>query len=367
MPFQRDSLSTITDRITSDITTRMDDATSFLRRSVLRVIAKVLAGAFHLLYEYLDYQARQLFISTADDEGVSAHLSEYGLSKDDGTKATGSGTVTGTNGVVIPADTELTRTDDVVYLVDANVTIASGTGTLAFTAEEIGEDGNDDPSIILSFVSPIIGVSTTVTVDSNGITGGVDEETVEESRTKGLARKRQPPHGGAYFDYEKWCLENDGVTRSWTVPLYQGAGTIGVSFVRDNDTSIIPNTAQLAAVRSYIIEHTDPASGLTVGAPVTANPGLFMLELSLKTIDFSIQLYPNTTAVQTTVTTNLTDLILRSGGPEETLYYSKIVEAVSLAVGEEYSKVTVPAYGVDTTMTSTQVAVLGTITFSEYI
>ncbi len=367
MPFSRSSLQVIVNRIVSDFQTRITGATSLLRRSVLNVIARVNAGIFHLLYEYLDYQARQIFAVTADEAGLEAIASEYGITRNAAVEAIGSGETAGIsiNGTVIPAGTELQSTDGQVYTTDDDETIAGGVATLDFTASVAGEDGNDDAGVILSFVSPIVGVNTSVTVDSDGISGGSDEETDNALRERVLTRKRQPPHGGANFDYGVWALENSGVTRTWTFPQYQGAGTIGVAFVRDDDSdSIIPNSTERDIVKAYIIEHEDPGTGKTVGIPVTAEPGLFIIELTLLSVDFQIDIYPNTPAVQLAIQENLEDLILRDGGPGETLYLSRIDEAISLADGEERHRIDAPV--VDTTAGTERVHVLGTITFGDY-
>ena len=58
------------------------------------------------------------------------------------------------------------------------------------------------------------------------------------------------------------------------------------------------------------------------------------------------------------------DLILRDGGPGETLYLSRIDEAISLATGEEKHRLDVPV--ADVTASTGQVHVLGTITFGDY-
>jgi len=364
MPFTRNTLQEIVDRITTDFQTRITGAVSLLRRSVLRVIARVNAGAFHLLYEYLDYQARQLFVSTADEAGLEAIASEYGISRIAAVQAVGSGAITGTTGVTVPAGSQLTSTSDNLYETDEDVTIAGGVGTVAFTAVTAEEDANDDPAITLTFVSPIAGISTSLTVDADGIYDGAEEETDDALRTRVLLRKRQPPHGGAYFDYEDWALEVSGVTRAWSFPQYMGIGTIGLAFVRDNDTSIIPNAAQMATVRAYIVEHEDPGTGLTVGCPVTAEPGLIMIALEQQSIDFSISIYPNSAAVRAAVEDALTDLIEREGGPGETIYLSEINETISLTTGEQYHTLTSPI--ADVTAATNKVHTLGTITFSDY-
>lgn len=362
MPFDIPTLQEISDRIESDFETRISGATSFLRRSVLKVKARVYAGAVRLLYTYQQFRANQLFATSADGEWLEIHGAEFGIQRTAAVKAAGTGTATGTVGTSIPVGTELESATGEIYETDSTVSVgAGGTVSLDFTAQTAGEDWNDDSGVTLTFVSPIIGVNTSVTVDSNGISGGADEETDTAYRQRILNRKRRPPHGGADFDYETWMLEVSGVTRAWSIPEYQGAGTVGCVFVRDNDSDLIPSASEIETVRDYIITHTDPITGKTVGIPVTAEPGLFMITPQKLTMDFTIQLSPNTTAVQNSVESFLEDLILTKGGPEQSIYLSQINEAIGNAVGEDYHILDSPSS--TTTAAANQVHVLGDITF----
>jgi uncharacterized phage protein gp47/JayE len=365
MPFDRPSLTTIFNRIKSDFVNRITGADSLLRRSMLNIIARVNAGGFHNLYGYLDYQALQFLASTASSTNLDTIADEFGISRNDAVKAEGTAAVIGTAGIVIPAGTELQSSEGFIYLTDNAVTIGGGdTVDVDFTAELAGAAGNDDAGVILSFVSPITSVNSTATVDSDGIFNGTDIETDDALRTRVLNRKRQPPHGGAELDYENWALEVAGVTRAWSVPLYQGPGTIGLAFVRDGDVSIIPNESQRDTVRDYIISHTDPASGKTVGIPVTAEPGFFMIELSFDDLNIEINLDPNTTEVQNNVRSELQDLILREGGVSETLFLSRISEAISLANKEVKHIIVSPT--TDQIGSSTTIHRLGTTIFNNY-
>ena len=364
MAFNRPTLSDIVDRITSDFETRLSGVGTLLRRSFLKIMAKVYAGAVHTLWGYLEYMSKQLFASTAEGDYLDKIASEYSLSRTAGTYATGTATATGVNGTVIPAGTELQSDGNIIYEVDEDVTIAGGVGTLNLTAQEIGDEGNNTAGITLTFISPITDIDTTVTVGVDGLEGGADEEDDEGLRDRILLKKRNAPHGGAQHDLVNWCLEISGVTRAWAFPLYMGAGTVGVAFVRDNDASIIPSETLKNEVKDYLLEHDDPVTGETVGIPVTMEPGLFMLSLTARSVDFNISIYPNTTAVQTAIQNELEDLILRDGGPGETLYLSRIVEAIGLAAGEEYSRLNSPL--ADITCSNTQIHTLGTITFSNY-
>jgi uncharacterized phage protein gp47/JayE len=364
LSFSRPTLTELVDRITNDMETRITGVGSLFRRSLLKVLCKVFAGAVHLVYGYQYYMADQLFVSTADENYIGVHATEYGLSADDGNKATGSGTVTGTTGITIPALTKLQSTDGYIYIIDDAVTLAAGTGTVDFTAEEVGADYNDDGSITLTFVSPITNVNSDVTVSSSGITGGTDADTADDTRERVLRRKRLPPHGGALFDYVTWMKEVSGVTRAWAFDQYAGNGTVGCAFVRDDDTVIYPTQTQRDAMVTYLESHTDPASGDTVGIPVGASGGLSILPVEAYSVDFTIQISPNTAAVQTAIEAELDDLFLREGQPGSTLYLSQINEAISSATNEDYHVIVSPTTNVVTNYN--QVPLVGTVTFTSF-
>lgn len=361
MPLTRPTLTEIVTRIDSDIVTRVTGATTLLRRSVLKILSRAYAGACHLLYGNIEFNKDQTFMSTADAEYLERHVNEYGITKTAAEKATGTATATGTNGKIIPIYTELQSSTGAVYLTDAAATIAAGSATLALTAKVAGADGNDDSGITLTFISPISGVSTSVTTTTE-LDGGADVEDTEALRVRGLARKRQPPHGGALFDYENWMLEVAGVTRAWAISEYQGIGTVGAAFVRDNDDDIFPSAAEVTTVENYIISHADPITLLTVGKPVTAT--LYMIDIVPKTVDLTISIYPNTTAVQTAVQSKIEDLILTEGGPEQTIYLSQFQAAISAASGEDRNTLDYPT--TDSTATASEVHVLGDITWETY-
>ncbi len=364
MAFDRPTLLEIVQRITTDIMTKVTGAITFLRRSVFKVFAKVIGGAIHLVYGYLDQMVKQLFVDTADTTYLEMLGSEIGITRTAGAKATGGTKATGTNGTIIDAGTRVQSSSGNVYLVDTAATIAAGTANLTLTAEEVGVDYNEVAGVTLSFVTPISGVDTDTIVDSNGLTGGLDEESDDNLRERILLRKRQPPHGGSIYDYELWALEVAGVTRTWIIPEYLGIGTIGMAFVRDDDSSIIPTSAQMTTVENYIFSHTDTLTGQDVGIPVTAEAGFYMIPLTALAIDLNIEIYPNTNAIQAAVRTQLDDCIKEFGGPGETVAISQLYEAIGAAVGEIKHRIINPV--ADITAATNQVQVLGSITFGDY-
>ncbi len=273
--------------------------------------------------------------------------------------------LTGVATTSVPAGAELQDNSGLKYRTDTATSIgAGGTVNIAVTAELVGEDHNQDSGVILTFVSPIANVDTDATVTSNGITGGLDAEDDDTYRARLLIRKRFPPHGGIAHDYEIWALEVTGVTRAWAIKEYQGIGTIGLIFVLDGATDIFPDETKRNEVRDYIISHTDLVLGKTVGAPVTAEPGFFTPESFAKTINFDLDIFPNTSDIQAAILTKLNDLILIRGGAEQTITISQMYEAITTATGEVKTRINSPV--TDQAAAVNEVHVLGDVTFGEY-
>ena len=364
MPFTRPTLTELVARMQTDVETRLTSIGTLLRRSVLKVFIRVLAGGLHLTYGFLNYIVDQLFVSTADSAFLERIASEYGMSRKAASYATGTATVTATAVTTIPKDSRMQSGEGQVYTVDADVATVVGSNTVTFTANEAGANGNDDAGITLSFISSIVGVSSTLTVSSDGISGGADEESDDDLRERVLYRRKRSPHGGASHDYINWAKEYAGVTRAWVYSEYSGVGSVGLAFVRDNDTTILPNETQIAAVSNYISEHVNPATGETIGIPVAASPGFEVVTLTEYVVYLTVQIYPNTTTVQTAINTELDAYLLREGGPSETLYLSEIDAAISGAAGEQRHKITYPTS--DITPTFTQMPTFS-VTYEDYV
>lgn len=347
--FNRPALQTLIDRIEMDIEARLPDADAGVRRTVFNALARMHAGALHGLYGYLEYIAKQVIYTTAEAEYLEQWATIWGIQRVPAGLATGNVTFTGTNGVTIAAGTVLQKADGWQYRTNTDVIVAGGTATAVVTALLGGASGNALVNVLLDLTSPLTGVGSTASVASGGLIAGSDAETDAALRARLLARIQTPPHGGAVGDYIAWALEVPGVTRAWCFPLYAGAGTVGVTFVRDNDGSPIPDGGEVAAVQAYIETVRPVTATVTVYAP-TAVP-----------LNLTIQLTPDTQAVRDAVTAELADLLKRVGEPATWLYLSQINEAISIAVGESDHVLVAPVANIF--YTNAQITTLGTITW----
>lgn len=349
MAFQRPTLIEIIDRTFADLVGRLNLQGALLRRSVVGVLARVLAGAAHMMYGHIEWIAKQAIPDTAD-EWLSRWAAIWGVARREAEFASGEASFAGTvNGTVIPALTVLKRSDGVEYETQADATVTAGVATAAVKAIDAGALGNADVGVTLTLVFPIASINSTATVAAGGITNGSDVEGNESLRARLLARIQQPPHGGAAFDYVAWALQVPGVTRVWVYPLHLGAGTVGITFVRDNDVSIIPDSGEVDAVQDYIDARRPVTAEATVFAPVA------------DALNFTIAVTPSTAAVKSAIEAELRDFVMREAEPGGTVLWSRINEAISIAAGEFDHELTVPSG--DVVYATGHIAVMGTITW----
>jgi uncharacterized phage protein gp47/JayE len=350
MPFTRPTLAELVERTQQDAVSRLGLVAPVLRRALVYVVARVLAGAVHGLYGLLEFLSRQIFPDLAEREFLIRQAAGYGLTLKAAEYASGEAAATGTNGAIIPAGTVLVRADGAQYEVDTEATIAGGTATLAVTALVPGADGNFDVAGTLAFESPIAGVNATATVAQDGISNGSDEETDPSLRARFLDRLREPPHGGNAADYVRWALEVAGVTRAWCYPLEGGAGTVTVRFVRDDDASIIPDAGEVAAVQAHIDEVAPVTAVVTVAAPIA------------DALNFTIAITPDNSTTRAAVEAELRDMLRRGARPGGTTLLSKIRGAVDDADGLTDWEVTAPA--ADVVHATGHMATFGVVTWS---
>lgn len=351
MALQRPTLPELITRIEADYVSRLTGGGTLLRRSFVKILARVHAGAMHLLYGFAEFISRQIMPDTAEAEFLARWANIWGIVRIEATYTTFNATFTGSDGVEIPVGTELSRSDGTLYVTTETGTIASGTADVACTASLSGADSAVDGGEELSLTSPIASVESTATVvdDDETINNGEDQEDDTSLLERLLVRIQTPPNGGSENDYVVWAKEVAGVTRAWCYPLYLGAGTVGLTFVRDDDSgSIIPSAGEVTEVQDYIDALRPVTADLTVFAPVAVPLNFTISGVSSPTVRAAIQ-------------AELEDLIRREAEPAGTLLISHIEEAISIAEGETDHVMTLPA--ADVTTTAGQLTTMGTITW----
>ena len=353
MPFTRPTLTQIIDRAKTDLQDKLTSGSAVLRRAVIAVLARVIAGASHVLHGHVSWAILQLFPTLADEEYLLRWGSIWQVTRKPATFTQRDVLFTGVIGSVIAADAVMQRSDGVLYSVVDGGTFTDPTLTLGVIAQVAGADGNVDPGVKLSFIEPVTGVQNEAVVQGTNSVDGADLEDLELYRERLLFRIANTPQGGTEADYIRWALEVAGVTRAFVLAGddYLGPNTVGVSFVRDGDLSIIPDAGEVAEVQAYLDARRPITTEVFAYAPTTL------------AVPFNIDLLADDTAdIRAAVTAELKDLFTREGKPGGTILLSHIQEAISLAAGETDHVLNTPTANV--VPPGGELPIVGTITWS---
>lgn len=247
MPFKRATLSELRDQNRAFMQSELEAVGQLLRFSNLKVLADMDAGMAHLHYAYLDYIAKQSTPFNATDENLAGWMAMKSVYRKSASAAQSlSAQAKGTVDAILPAGSVLNRSDGYQYTTDTEMVITStGYGTTSVTAvlPDISDDvtgggasGNADAGTILTLDSNVAGIENQVTL-LVAATGGADIEDEEDFRSRGLLAFQNPPQGGSDADYKSWALAVSGVTRAWVKRRLNGAGTVGVYIMCDNNSN----------------------------------------------------------------------------------------------------------------------------------
>lgn len=245
MPFKRKTLSELRDENRNFLQAELKNVGALLRFANLKVVADMDAGMAHLHYGYLDYMALQSNPFTATGEHLAGWMALKRVYRKPASAAKSKDVkAVGVANRIIPAGTILNRGDGYQYTVDAEIKIqvtGEGHGEITAVLPDVTDDvtggganGNADAGTVLTLDINIAGVESQLTL-IEATTGGADIEDEEAFRSRGLLSWQEPPQGGSDTDYKKWALEVSGVTRAWVKRRLNGAGTVGVYIMCDEN------------------------------------------------------------------------------------------------------------------------------------
>jgi uncharacterized phage protein gp47/JayE len=377
MPFLRPTLAALRQRIRGQFQARLPGADMRPRRSVLGVHADVLGGELWEEYGYLDYIVDQMLPDTATDY-LARWMAIYNLTPQGAIQAAGNVVFTGTATTPIPAGTLVQDGSGVQFATTAAAVLVGGgtaTATVGVLAVVGGANGNEAGGTVLTMPVAIAGVAGNPAFDGSGAPGGADSESITSQRQRLLLRIRQPPQGGAAPDYIQWALEVAGVTRAWCLPLMNGAGTVGVTFMMDGRVNPIPLTGDVTAVQAFI----------NAVRPVTATPTVFAP--TADTLALTIHgLLPSNATVKAAIAASYADILMQKASPGAPggitvwgldpagsgvavplaspglIAFADIDDSVSQAAGVSYHLLSSPS--TDHTSAAGGIAVPGTITYT---
>jgi uncharacterized phage protein gp47/JayE len=356
MPWYTPTLRNVRELVRGEVTTSLGRA-SFTGNSALRVLADAQAALAHLVLKYIDWLSLQLLPDTAETEWLDRHGDIWLVNADGSTGrkaaalASGSVTFTGVDGSAVPQATQLS--DGVTsYETTAQIVIGTGPTEVGVIAINPGTAGNHLTGDTLEVIPVLVGVDGNAIVVK--LTGGTEVETDDQLRERVLRRIRQPPMGGAAYDYEAWALAVPGVTRAWAAPE-QGTGTITVRFLMDDlraDDDGWPTPDDVQTVHNYI----------NTKRPVAVKD-CYVLAPIKQFIDVTIEnLQPNTVEAKGEIEKSLRAMLFELAAPGQTIFAAWISMAILNAPGVVSFKLVTDN---DNVMPSLgHMAVLGTLLFN---
>lgn len=262
----------ISDNIIAQLEASLNQTIPLLPKSFLRVLAKVLAGVFILLYKYGGFMFLQIFVQTASSNETTVNgkviipLTEWGrlIGVGDPVAATQAELlvdITVENQVgSLPSGTQLVNSDNGVTYITIGAILLNAAivqATIRAVSDQSGGGGsgtigNLDPSAIVSFANPLANVARDTIVNSQTVTGA-NAESTEVYRQRIIDRFQKRPQGGAYVDYEVWGEEVAGIVNVYPYTS-DNPGQVDVWVEANTDTNPdgIPTVAQLQAVLDSI-------------------------------------------------------------------------------------------------------------------
>jgi uncharacterized phage protein gp47/JayE len=191
-------------------------------------------------------------------------------------KATGALRITGTPGTLIPqgfifATPAAGGTASVEFKVKTSTLIPAGgiIDTLEIEAVQAGTIGVVDANTITLMVQPLQGIASITNPEATA--GGTETEDDESLRQRIMEDGQIIPLSGSDTDYVKWAKEVPGVGIAFTIPEWNGAGTVKVIIIDANGTPA--NSTLVTNVQNYIAPNVKNRGGLApIGALVTIAP-----------------------------------------------------------------------------------------------
>lgn len=351
MPLIRPTLAELVLRYEQDMAARLDLG-QLIPEGPASAIAHVIAAMAHDENGAIANEVLELWPDTCLASSLDTWGFRFTLPRKAAVAAFGTVVFLGTNGAQIPLNAEVQRADGQRFRTTALATIVGGASSAPVVAVLAGSAGVTAPLTSLTLNTAVVGGSvSSISVDASGLVNGADVEEDEDFRRRLIQRWRNPPGSGQAADYVRWATSIAGVTRAWCLPANQGPGTIGVTFVCDNDPlSIIPSPAKVAEVLAFILTQRPEPVPVAVFAP------------TLLAVNFTLHIAPDSTDLRAATIVSLGDLFLREGGPALTIPLSHVRQAISLTPGLNDYVLTVPAS--DLVLAGGQIPVVGVVTWT---
>ncbi|WFP51436.1 baseplate J/gp47 family protein [Methylomonas sp. EFPC3] len=316
----------------SELKARIQNDLAALPAVLAGPLAAAWARACHGVHGNLDWIDRQCSPLTCELERLYDWAALYGVDRLAATAATGHVLATGTAGTDLLADTLLRGQNGLDYKVLAAVELGAGATPVAVRCQTAGSAGNLIAGQSLTLVDPVPGIAGSLAVDSNGLTGGEAEESLENWRIRVADEWRvmvtRGGRSGKPEDYRFWAkTAHPSVTGALVQSHALGIGTVIVRPICNGLLDRLPSPAVLDAVAAYLAAIAPATADWRVAAPI------------VKRVSVTIDLLPgyDSQANRVAIVAALQDLVL-SESSETALLAMAEIDAAIASVTQQYTR-----------------------------
>ena len=259
--FSNQTYEVIKQRILDNINIDIDKREGSFTSNMVSPLSEELAKAYINMGDILSLG----FIDDTFDTYLDKRVSEFGVYRKAGTKATGEIKVEGKEGAIITNGT-LIKTNDLYFTVLNDIELPTD-NILYVEANEVGYKYN----LLANTEFELVEKNDKVTklVNETNFSKGVDVESDEDLRKRFVKVVNNPSTSGNKAHYEEWALEVDGVGRAIVYPLWNGNGTVKVMLVGNDNKSVSEDV--INNCKLHIEENMPIGCQLTVTTPSLLN------------------------------------------------------------------------------------------------
>nr|WP_254616516.1 baseplate J/gp47 family protein [Burkholderia metallica] len=290
------------------------------------------AKATHGLHGHLEWIEAQCSPLTCELERLYDWAALYGVDRLMATAASGNALATGTANTPILAGTELRGSNGLDYTVLAAVDLQAGPTPVSIRCTTAGSAGNLVAGLTLTLIDPIPGCNSTLTVDASGITGGEEDENVDDWRVRvadeWVVITTRGARSGKEEDYRFWARSaHPSVTTALIQRHALGIGTIIVRPICNGLIDRMPTQTVLDAVSAKLLEIAPATADWRVTAPLK------------RPVDPIIHLFPasDTAKNRADITTALQAAVLAETSETSVLLVAEVDAAIA-TVTSQYAR-----------------------------
>lgn len=345
--FSNQTYEVIKQRILDNINIDIDKREGSFTSNMVSALAEELAKAYINMGDILSLG----FIDDTFDTYLDKRVSEFGVYRKEGVKATGEIKVEGKEGAIITNGT-LIKANDLYFTVLNDIELPAD-NILYVEANEVGYKYN----LLANTEFELVEKNDKVTklVNETNFSKGVDVESDEDLRKRFVKVVNNPSTSGNKAHYEEWALEVDGVGRAIVYPLHNGNGTVKVMIVGNDNKPVTEEI--IDNCKLHIEENMPIGCQLTVTTPS-------LLNVSVKA---SIELKEGYVLedIQTDFKTSLNEYLK---GVTNELTYSKVYGLLVNHVGvEDVTSFTINDNNINISISEDKIINISEVTLSEVV